>query len=269
MPGTTRDVVHSSFAFTFKHTVHRIEILDTAGMRRNSKVKEDIEFYAVSRAKEAIKSVDIVLLLIDIRDGLTDADKKIARHATAHGKGIIFVYNKIDLTHYPGDADSRTQATTNTQERGTVAAQKDKRTTHARSAYAKKMRAQVHAADRAEFRYRFPHLAFAPCIHISALQKEGFHTLRHTIAKLWRVLNTRVPTPLLNTEVRKWMDALVQQRGIVFMYGAQVSIHPIKFVFFFKKVRTFPLHLSGYLANSIRRCFKLDSAPILIELKRE
>jgi len=96
-PGTTRDVVPGVFSFVHEGALHSVEIVDTAGMRRQSKVKESVEFYALTRTKEAIGAATIVLLLIDAQSGITNEDKKIANHASEYGKGIIFVYNKIDL----------------------------------------------------------------------------------------------------------------------------------------------------------------------------
>ncbi|MDR2143908.1 MAG: ribosome biogenesis GTPase Der, partial [Treponema sp.] len=92
-PGTTRDVVEGSFVFRNR----TFRVLDTAGIRRKSRVNENIEYYSVNRAIKAIGEADIVFLLIDAREGLSDQDKKIASLACEKGRGVILVLNKWDL----------------------------------------------------------------------------------------------------------------------------------------------------------------------------
>ena len=90
--GTTRDVVEGSFRYNGKD----IQILDTAGIRRKSKVTEDVEYYSVNRAIKTLDECDIVFLMIDAKDGLTEQDKKITSLAYERGRGIIFILNKWD-----------------------------------------------------------------------------------------------------------------------------------------------------------------------------
>lgn len=227
-PGTTRDAVRGRFSFTADAREYTVELVDTAGMRRSSKITENLEFYAFTRTKEAIGAADIVLLLIDATLGVTDADKKIAQYAAEYGKGIIFVYNKIDLSS----------------------------------------RGQTACKERHDtFRYRFPHLAFVPLVEISALKRRGLDALKQRMAQLWTVLNCRVPTPRVNTAAREWMEAHVPNRRSRFTYATQISTCPLKFLFFFKHLRSSPGSFSSYLTNNLRKQFHLDGAPILIELR--
>jgi len=92
VPGTTRDVVEGSFRWKSRDFV----LLDTAGIRRRARVTEKIEYYSVNRAVKAIDGADVVILLIDAQEGLTDQDKKIAALAHDAGRGIIMALNKWD-----------------------------------------------------------------------------------------------------------------------------------------------------------------------------
>ncbi len=93
IPGTTRDVIEGQFQFRGK----TIEVVDTAGIRRKTKVRGSVEHYSVSKAISTIKVCDVVFLLMDAGTGLTDQDKKIAALIEKEGKGIILVLNKWDL----------------------------------------------------------------------------------------------------------------------------------------------------------------------------
>ncbi|GHU66907.1 hypothetical protein FACS189447_08530 [Spirochaetia bacterium] len=92
IPGTTRDVVEGSFIWRNRN----FQVLDTAGIRRRSKVNENIEYYSVNRAIKTIDDADIIFLIIDAQEGLTEQDKKIAALAHDKGRGIILVLNKWD-----------------------------------------------------------------------------------------------------------------------------------------------------------------------------
>ena len=92
--GTTRDVVEGSFRYNGRD----IQILDTAGIRRKAKVKENVEYYSVNRAIKTLDECDIAFIMIDSKEGFADQDKKITAQAFARGRGVIFVLNKWDLT---------------------------------------------------------------------------------------------------------------------------------------------------------------------------
>jgi len=97
IPGTTRDVVEGSFSWKSHAGIPReFVLLDTAGIRRRTKITENIEYYSVNRAIKTIHEADVVILLIDAQEGLTDQDKKIAALAHDKGCGIIMALNKWD-----------------------------------------------------------------------------------------------------------------------------------------------------------------------------
>ncbi|MDR1929898.1 MAG: GTP-binding protein, partial [Treponema sp.] len=93
VPGTTRDVVEGNFNYKNR----KFRVLDTAGIRRKSKVAENIEYYSVNRAIKTLEEADLVFLMIDAQEGFSDQDKKIAALSCDKGRGIILVLNKWDL----------------------------------------------------------------------------------------------------------------------------------------------------------------------------
>jgi GTP-binding protein len=163
IPGTTRDVVEGSFTWKGRG----FQVLDTAGIRRRSKVSENIEYYSVNRAIKTIDDADIVFLVIDAREGLTDQDKKIAALAHDKGRGIIMVLNKWDLM--PGI----------------------KNTFQA-------------AQDR--IRFFFGQMDYAPIAAVSAKSGEGVEVLLNTALRMYGQLLKRVDTAALNHALEGWLE---------------------------------------------------------------
>lgn len=226
-PGTTRDSVRGQHSFVANGQENIIELIDTAGLRRERAITDAVEYYSFSRAQEAVRNADITLLLIDSNIGLTDGDKKIARYATDQGRGVILVQSKIDMV--------------------------------ARSTTASKARAE-------QIRGRSPHLVFVPLVEISALTGQGLPQLTDEMAQLWTVLNRRIPTPQLNRIAKEWMGGH-HHRHAHFMYAAQIGINPLRFAFFFKRIRSAPRTLPLYLINNLRNHFHLRGAPILLKMR--
>lgn len=226
--GTTRDFTKGSFSYKGKD----FTVIDTAGIRRKSKVEEDVEYYSVNRAIKAIDESDVVLLMIDAVEGLAEQDKKIANLIVRRGKGIILVLNKIDtLFSSPGALDA--------------------------------------ALDR--IRFLFPLLSFAPSVGISALYAEEIGTLLDTVNKVWKELNKRVGTGELNTALKTWQDSQSAPRGseghFKVQYGTQISSNPVRFLFFVNRITNFPETYISYLKNSIRSTFGLKDIPVDISLR--
>ena len=159
--GTTRDVMRATF--TYKGTDYTV--LDTAGIRRKTKVEEDVEYYSVNRAIKTIDEADVVILMIDIRDSVTDQDKKIASLIVRRGKGVILALNKTDLL----------KGTPNQLE-----------------------------AVKDRVRFLFPVLSFAPIVPISALMGDEVGSLLDKVWVLWKQLNKRVDTATLNANLKTW-----------------------------------------------------------------
>lgn len=226
--GTTRDVVMGAFSYKGSD----FTVLDTAGIRRKNKVDDDVEYYSVNRAIKTIDEADVVLLMIDAIEGLSDQDKKIAQLIVRRGKGIILVLNKIDLL--PGIANE-------------LEAIKDR------------------------MRFLFPVLSFSPISAISATQGKDIGKLLDTVWAVWRQLNKRIDTSTLNTAIREWGEAYQPPRGssghFKVMYGTQISANPIRFLMFVNRIKDFPQSYIQYMKNCIRRDLGFTQVPIEISLR--
>ncbi|MFA5570488.1 MAG: ribosome biogenesis GTPase Der [Sphaerochaetaceae bacterium] len=229
IPGTTRDVVSADF--TYKD--QKFTILDTAGIRRKSKVDEDVEYYSVNRAIKTIDEADVILLMVDITEGIVEQDKKIAQLIVRKGKGVILVFNKVDLlTPTVGN--------------------------------------QIEAiTDRA--RFLFPILSFAPIVPISALQESSVSLILEEVLRVWKQLNKRVGTSTLNEHLSLWQQSYEVPRSprghVKIYYGTQVSAPPIRFLLFVNRKKDFPQTYLQYIKNNIRRDLGFSSVPVMVELK--
>jgi len=228
IPGTTRDVIMGEFSY--KGTPYTV--LDTAGIRRKSKVDEDVEYYSVNRAIKTIDDADVILLMIDVTTGLVEQDKKIAQLIVRRGKGVVLVFNKTDLLSGVGN--------------------------------------ELEAIkDRA--RFLFPILSFAPIVSISAKEGLDVDKLLDCVWSVWRQLNKRIETAQLNNYLREWSDAYQPPRGtrghFKVYYGTQVSAPPVRFLFFVNRKKDFPQGYIQYLKNCIRRDLGFTQIPVEVELK--
>ncbi|MDR0784355.1 MAG: ribosome biogenesis GTPase Der [Treponema sp.] len=229
LPGTTRDVVEG--AFSFKN--HDFVILDTAGIRRKSKVTENIEYYSVNRAIKAIDEADVVFLLIDASEGLADQDKKIAGLAHDKGRGVVFVLNKWDLTP---DVKNAFEA----------------------------------ARDRIHF--LFGQMEYAPILPLCALDGAGVDKLLNAAIRLNAQLHRRIETSALNQALAEWVAENPPPQGpqtrFKIRYAAQVSSAPVKFVFFTSRPHAIREAYTAYLRNKIRKDLGFSEIPIKIEVRR-
>jgi GTP-binding protein len=228
MPGTTRDTVEGNFKWKNKN----FTILDTAGIRRKSKVTENIEYYSVNRAIKTIDQADIVVLMIDAEEGLTDQDKKIAALAHDKGRGIILALNKWDLLP---------------QQKNTLKTATDK----------------IH--------FQFGQMEYAPIVPISAKDGTGIDELLNTAVKMYGQLNQSITTGRLNQELEKWMDEHPPPSGpktrFKIKYAVQKSANPVQFIFFASRQRAVSDSYISYLRNKIRKELGFSLIPVLIEVK--
>lgn len=226
--GTTRDVVEGRFSYKGQ----QFKVLDTAGIRRKKKVVENVEYYSVNRAFKAIDDADIILLLIDVNEGLTDQDKKITQQIVNKGKGVIQVLNKWDTTDGSKETWDKTK-------------------------------------ERVEF--LFPILSFAPIMAVSGLKGTGVDKLLDEVQKVYRQLTKRIETSVLNESLMVWTDFTpipsVKNRRYKIRYMTQVSSHPVKFLAFVNRFSGFPDSYKRYIMNQIRKEFGMSKIPISLELK--
>ena len=228
--GTTRDAIDSPFEN--KHG--KFLLIDTAGMRKKSKVDEDIEKYSVLRATMAIERSDVCLILIDARDGVTEQDTKVAGLAHEAGKASIIVVNKWDLV----DKDDKTM---------------DKLT--------------------ADIRRDLGFMTYAPVLFISALTGQRVEKLFELIVAVSNQASLRITTGMLNnvlsdaqTRVQPPSD---KGRRLKIYYMTQVGIRPPHFVVFCNDARLFHFSYQRYLENQIRSVFGLSRTPIILSIRQK
>lgn len=226
--GTTRDVVESDF--TYRNT--NFHILDTAGIRRKSKVNENIEYYSVTRAIKSMLKADIVFHLIDAGEGLSEQDKKIIALAHEKGRGIIFCLNKWD---------------TKTQDKKTF----------------KKAVEDINIM--------FGHMEYAPVLSISAKEGTGIKNLLDTALELYRQLNIKTDTGPLNKALKSWLEAYPppasRANKFKIRYMAQVSVNPVKFLLFVTRPEAVMQNYLSYIQNCIRRDLGYTNIPVQLEVK--
>ena len=228
IPGTTRDVVEGSFAWKKNHFM----VLDTAGIRRKTKVNDNIEYYSVNRAIKTIDEADIIFLIIDAQEGLTDQDKKIASLAHDKGRGIILVLNKWDTMPQVKNAFQAVE-------------------------------------DR--IRFLFGQMEYAPVINISAEQGSGIDKLLQTAVKMYDQLTRHTATAELNQAIEKWVTDTPPPTGrqtrFKIKYAVQASSNPVRFIFFVSRKDALSDSYAAYLRNRIRDSLGFSLIPVQIEFR--
>jgi GTP-binding protein len=207
-------------------------ILDTAGIRRKSKVTENIEYYSVNRAIKAVDEADIVVLMIDAEEGLTDQDKKIAALAHDKGRGIIMALNKWD---------------TMPQAKNTF----------------KDVSGKIH--------FMFGQMEYAPIIPVSAKDGDGVDKLLNTVIKMYDQLNQNIGTARLNQALEQWLAEYPPPVGprtrFKLKYIVQSSANPVRFIVFASRTRSVSDAYISYLRNKIRKDLGFSLIPVLVEVK--
>ena len=223
--GTTRDAIDSEFENEFGKYV----FIDTAGIRRKSKVEEQIEKYSVMRSLLAVERADVCLIMIDANEGVTEQDKKIAGEAHEAGKGTIIVINKWD--EYEKDE-------------------------HTIEQYKKQVYNEL------------AYLSYAPIIFISAKTGQRVNKLFELINQVASQNAMRVSTSVLN-QVLNEAIAIVQPptdkgKRLKIYYMTQASTKPPTFVVFVNDKKLFHFSYERYLVNQIRKEFTLTGTPVRI-----
>jgi GTP-binding protein len=226
-PGTTRDPITGLFNYRDKPFL----VIDTAGIRRKSRVSQAVEYYSVNRAIRSIEEADVVVLLVDAREGVSEQDKKIAALAVEKGRGVVLALNKCDLLGEP---------------------------------------AKELPAIEDKVRFFFPMLEFAPLVPISARTGFGVKRLLEAASQVGQQLGRRVVTNRLNQAVKRWVAEYplpVRGRNVKIRYATQTGVNPVRFLFFVNTRRRFPSRYLQYLKNRIRRDLGFGRVPVEIELR--
>lgn len=223
MAGTTRDAIDSDY----EKDGQKYILIDTAGMRRKSKIKESIEKYSIIRAVAAVERSDVCILMIDATEGITDQDTKIAGIAHEAGKPTIIVVNKWDLI------------------------EKDNKTMN-------KFLKNIEM----EFKY----MAYAPKMFISAQTGQRVQKLFEMINFCSQNSTRRIATGMLNDVLIEAM-ALNQPpaekgRALKIYYMTQVSVKPPTFIFFVNNTELLHFSYKRYIENQLRDAFGFSGTPI-------
>ena len=228
--GTTRDAVDTEF----ENASGKYLFIDTAGIRRKSKVEERVEKFSVMRAQLAVERADVCLILIDAREGVTEQDTKIAGLAHEAGKASIVVVNKWDLVD---------------KETGTM----------------EKMRKDIMS--------HLSFMSYAPVLFISALTGQRTDRLFELINFVNDQTSMRITTGMLN-DVLADAQARVQPptdkgRRLKIYYMTQTGIRPPSFVIFCNKRELFHFSYQRYIENQIRSVFGLEGTPIRMTIRQK
>ena len=228
--GTTRDAIDSYF----ENESGKFLFIDTAGMRRKSKVDDAVEKYSNLRSIAAIERADVCLILIDANEGVTEQDTKVAGLAHEAGKACIIVVNKWDTV----------EKDTNTMDEKT-----------------------------AEIRRDLSYMTYAPVVFISALTGQRVDKLFDMIVAVSNQNSMRITTGMLNN-ILEDATARVQPptdkgRRLKIYYITQVGVKPPHFVFFCNDSRLFHFSYQRYLENQIRAVFGLTGTPIKITIRQK
>ena len=228
--GTTRDAIDSYF----ENETGKYVFIDTAGMRKKSRVDESIERYSVLRAQMTIERADVCLILIDAQEGVTEQDTKVAGLAHEAGKACIIVVNKWDLIEKDG-----------------------KTMDHMRE----------------DIRRDLSFMTYAPILFISAMTGQRVERLFELIQYVNNQATTRITTGMLNnvladaqTRVQPPAD---KGRRLKIYYMTQTGVKPPHFVCFCNDARLFHFSYQRYLENQLRNVFGLEGTPIRMTIRQK
>lgn len=228
--GTTRDTIHTHYNLFQKEFV----LIDTAGIRRKSKVHEDLEFYSVIRAIKAMDEADVCLLLLDAEKGITAQDLSIFSLAVRKGKGIVLLVNKWDVM---------AKATNTARDYET------------------------------ELKKRVAPFSDVPVIFISALEKLRIHKAIEVALEVYDNKSRKVPTSELNEVMLKaiasYQPPVVRGNPIRIKYVTQLPTHVPSFAFFCNFPDEVKQPYKNYLENQLRQNFKFTGVPVRLFFRKK
>lgn len=227
-PGTTRDAVDVEFHWNDTDYL----LIDTAGMRKRSGIKGDLERFSVTRSLRAVRRADVVLMMMDGTEGITDQDKRILHYLNEQGTACILVWTKWDLVE-----DKKARLT----------------------------------ALAAEIERKAPFLKYVPEITISNQTRQRLFKVFDLVDRVAEEANKRVTTSALNKvmeEIRaKPTPAIHKGKLAKILYATQASVKPTTFVLFVNQKRLFHFSYLRFIENQLRAKFGFEGVPIQIELR--
>lgn len=228
-PGTTRDTVDASL----RYQGHEFQVIDTAGIRRKSRMADKLEHFSAFRSMAALEEADVAIIVIDAKEGPTESDARVAGAAFERRKPILIVVNKWDLI----------------EEKDTLTAK----------------RFEESLKDH-EFRY----LSYAPVLFVSAKENQRVSRIMGECLKLYEMAGMRVKTSVLNRALKEILQKHTppltrnKSRRIKFLYASQVRVHPPKFVVFCSYPEEIHFSYARFLENEFRKTFGFDHVPVTI-----
>jgi GTP-binding protein len=228
VPGTTRDSIDSYL----ETEEGKFILIDTAGLRRKSKVKEEIERYSVIRTYASIERADVVILMVDAQEGVTDQDEKIIGFAHEMNKAIMVIVNKWDLI----EKDDKTMNT-----------------------YLKDLQSSL----------KF--LSYSPFLFISALTGQRVHKVLEMAKGCYDNYSKRISTGILNEVINRAVlmkePPVVGLKRLKIYYATQVANKPPKFIFFVNDSNALHFSYGRYLENQLRESFDFKGTGLEIEYR--
>jgi GTP-binding protein len=230
VPGTTRDPIDA----VLRYHGEEILLIDTAGLRRKSKIQESVEFYSAVRTLKSIERCDVAVVLIDVRTGLEHQDLRIMENTLQRRRAVVLAVNKWDLV----------------EKESTTAAQFEK-----------------------ALRERLRTMNFVPLLFISALSRQRIHKVIEVVRTVDAEQRRRIPTNELNTalgeDIATFPPRSRSGKEIKIKYITQVDVKPPVFAFFCNEPELVEDQYRRYLENRIRERFSFTGVPIVLAFKQK
>lgn len=231
VPGTTRDSINSIIEFEGQE----LTIVDTAGLRKRAKVKENIEFFSTVRTDRALRDCDVAVLMLDANMGFDVQDKRILREAERYNKGIIIALNKWDLV-----TDKETNLLKEFQE-------------------------YIYA--------KVPTMSYVPIISISAKTGQRVEKVLKLALKVMEERKKKISTPKLNNTISSILKErpLPVKRGkqLKIQYATQVKSNPPVFKFFMNNPQELPANYRRFIENKLREYFGFEGVPVTMTFRQK
>ena len=229
--GTTRDAIDSKVKYEGEEFI----LVDTAGIRKKSKVDWGIEKFAVDRSIRAIRNCDVAILVVDAKEGITDQDKKIAGTIIDAGKAMVLAINKWDLI------EDKQSSTINKFEK--------------------------------EIEKEMPFLSYVPKVFISAKTKQRLVNLYKLSKEVYSESSKRVSTSILNKVIMDAISmnppSSIRGKRLKLFYTTQVKTNPPTFILFINNEDLLKDNYTKYLENKLREAFGFKGTPIRISAREK
>lgn len=230
IPGTTRDAIDTRVRYKNRELL----LIDTAGLRKKARVKEQVEYFSTVRTHNAIRKCDIAIVLIDAAESFADQDKKIIHTAVEEGKGVVLGVNKWDLI------------------------EKDTRTA---SVFEKNIR------------YEIREMSYIPVMFISVERRQRIFRLMDVALSIYDESGKRIPTRELNNLLRESIEKnhppAYGRKWVKINYMTQTRIHPPGFTFFTNEPEGIRQNYRNYLENQIRTRHGFMGVPIRLHFRKK